>query len=245
MIGAPKGLLTSCLNRLFWNSLAETTDCWPSATSASATTSPRCIWLRWRKIHTSWVGFRRVPDRERWLYPSILLLGIAPQAAGLFDTFFSDAPALAIEGWFEHRPQGLQAPGVIQSAYAQRTAASRRVGLSRCTEALSARLLVRLLGHRDPRLRLKAARAVSQWGSQGIAPLLDAADQNPLVQAVATYALLHLGELDYRDSSESPVPPLLDVEGREFSFYSRGGCGGGIGALQFTRVGRGSGRTVA
>ncbi len=94
MIGVPKVSLTSCCNRPYWDSRTETIrllvfsnlrfrDYFAAVYLANIAEDPR-------ELGRVQAG----SDRERWLYPFILLLGIAPQAAGLFDTFFGDVPCV-------------------------------------------------------------------------------------------------------------------------------------------------------
>ena len=67
--------------------------------------------------------------------------------------------------------------------------------------------------------------------------MLDAAeDDHPLVQAVAQYALLHAGETEPGGDAGRPLPPLLDADGRHFSFRSSGGCNARIGPLTLVQA---------
>lgn len=179
---------------------------------------------------------------ETWIHPLINLMGIEPEAIQLFDILFESMPQLAADLWFDRRPEGIQAPRLIRSTYHAQGAEFATSPLAGFKEPVTGGLLVRMLNSNDPRQRLRAARALSQWGWDGVPALLDAAeDDQLLVSAVARHALLHLGEPEPGSHPERPMPPLLGVEqGLGFGFGSYGGCNARVGPLRLVEVPKGS-----
>ena len=176
-------------------------------------------------------------DPRQWIQPVIILLGIQPEAGELFDALNAPDPQLATQLWFENRSPGVSVPSLITHTYengAARLEASYLAGLH---EPVTASLLRQLLDVADPRQRLQAARALTQWGPAATPALLDAAqDDHPLVQAVAQYALLHTGEPVFKGDLYRPIPPLLGVDGEQFSFHSYGAGVARIGPLTLLQV---------
>lgn len=175
---------------------------------------------------------------QRWNQVLILLLGFWPEAGKLFDELYEPDPLLAAQFWFETRPKGGNSPDVLVENYARREQIIADQWQARDDEATT-RVFYRWLNQFDQhQQRLQAVVAISQWGySPSLAVrLLDALDDDePMVRAVAEYALLRMGEpspLDFR----RPLPPLFDLDGTRLRFRSFGGCNAELGPLTLIKV---------
>jgi hypothetical protein len=178
-------------------------------------------------------------DPQAWIRPMILLLGLQPEAGGLFDALYAGDARFAVQLWIENRPSGVEAPGLIVAACRQQGDKLRTSPLGGITEPVTARLLTGLLAGPDPRRRLQALGAAAQWGVGAADFLLAAAeDEQPLIQATAWYALLHLGEPDTWNDAYRPLPPLLEVTDGGLRFSGRGGGRLQVGPLTLLQVPR-------
>jgi hypothetical protein len=176
-------------------------------------------------------------DPKAVIRPMILLLGLQPAAGSLFDALYAGDARFAVQLWIENRPSGVEAPGLIVTAFRQQGDKLRASPLGGVSEPVTARLLAGLLASPDPRQRLQALGAAAQWGVGAADALLAAAeDEQPLIQAAAWYALLHLGEPDPWSDAYRPLPPLLEVTDGGLRCSSRGGGRLQIGPLTLLQV---------
>jgi hypothetical protein len=176
-------------------------------------------------------------DPRVWIRPMILLLGLQPAAGSLFDALYAGDARFAVQLWIENRPPGVEAPALIVTACRQQGDRLRASPLGGISEPVTARLLAGLLASPDPRQRLHALGAAAQWGVAAADALLAAAeDEQPLIQAAAWYALLHLGEPDPWSDAYRPVPPLVEVTDGGLRFSSRGSGRLQIGPLTLLQV---------
>jgi hypothetical protein len=176
-------------------------------------------------------------DRERWMQPLINLIGLQPEASALFDALYGIDTQLAAQLWFESRPPGVQGPQLLRDEFDRRLARPSPSPLVELEEPVTTGLLARLLKSRDPRERLQAAASLTQWGLSTPDALLDAAeDEHPLVQAVARYALIHLGESAPGSESGRPLPPVIQADRSSLAFRTFGGCNARIGPLNLVQV---------
>lgn len=173
-----------------------------------------------------------IENIEKWFNPLIFLVGLKKESINIFDAIFGSHLQQATDFWLEKAPYGIKAPDCIVSEFKTKLTKLDSIKLTNYSEPLTERLLVRLLNSSSPVTRLRTVCALSQWGLSSVEMLLDAAeDSHPLVQAVAQYALLHLGEPLLSDQAEKPLPPLIIAERHQLQFHCYGGCNASIGPL--------------
>jgi hypothetical protein len=173
----------------------------------------------------------RADERLAWLQPLFMMAGIKRGTNPLLETFYTLSTDYGIDIWMEGRPIGLISPQVVfekaKTTFNSRKFSNRQV----YTESITIRLIRKMLADSDPRTRFKATQAMTQWGMDGLEPLLDAVeDDHQLVAALATYALLHLGETREENNQKVPLPPLLSID-NGFQFTNIDGGGGVIGRV--------------
>ena len=188
-------------------------------------------------------------DRPDWLQPIFMMAGLQTGPNQLLETYYTLSTEYAVDIWMQSRPMGPQGPEIIQKKTKTRYEEALSTVHRQIDEPITNGFLAKFLVSPKPAHRLAAAAALTQWGLSGADLLLAAVqDDQPLVSAVAGYALLHLGEM-YRDETGvlRPLQPLISVE-NGLHFTNRGSGGGVLGSigpvdLIFGALGQSSGRS--
>jgi hypothetical protein len=167
---------------------------------------------------------------EKWINPLIFLSGLRKEFLEIFDKIFGTQPQKAVDIWLDKKPYGIEIPNCIASEFNTRKESLTSLSLINFDRIAEVRQLTRLLNSSSPALRLQAVYDLSQVGLSAIHALVDAAeDSHPIVQAIAQYIILHLGE-------PSPSIPQIFVKGRQFTFHCDGGFNARIGSLHLVNV---------
>jgi len=165
---------------------------------------------------------------EKWLETLVMLADARDDAnvQTLIQTLFSADPLPATDIWMERRPPTAPMPSNLYRDYFQDTAPNpANVALHPSQAYLST-----LLRHTDLKVRLSAIASLTQLGLSATESLLDVIESdNSLTQAVATHGLLHLGES--LAIPQSPMPPLITIEGDGIRVRTNGCCNLTIGPL--------------
>ena len=132
----------------------------------------------------------------------INLISLLPHPETLLSMLSQRDRSLAIQLWLENRPMDLAAISVVTDSFEKQKAILSQSPVIRLDEPISKAILMRLLRKSNPRERLQATEALTQRGMSAVDALVDAAaDEHPLVRAVAEYALIHIGECEYTNQS--------------------------------------------
>ena len=176
-------------------------------------------------------------DRNRWVQAIFMMAGMSTKSDYLLSAFYDQSIDDAIDAWMLNNPRGFKSPKIVFDRCQDEMDRLSTSQLYSFSEPYSRNLIVKLLSDEDPRVRFEATRAATQWGLNGVEPLLDAfQDKNDLVKAVAAYAITHLGEtLIDEKGEENPLPPLMNISNSSFHISSFGGGGvtGDIGPILF------------
>lgn len=125
------------------------------------------------------------------LKPLSFVLGMDPDAAVLLDTLPPSSAAAAAQIWLENGGNDRPVPQTIQAAYFERCAGVQ-IDTLPARDADDGR--ARYDRESDPRRRFKVVSDLASRRPLPCAPLLEAAaDEHPLVRAMAEHALLHAG----------------------------------------------------
>jgi hypothetical protein len=160
------------------------------------------------------------------LKPLSFVVGMDPQAATLLDTLLPASAPAAAQIWLEDGPRNVPVPRIIRAAY-EACGAKLRIGTLDASDADD--VWAQYARHADPRRRFDAVSDLASRTPLPYAPLLDAAaDEHPLVRAIAHYALLHTG-------NPAAKLELLSRDGR-FLWNSYGSGTAIVGPLKLLRL---------